>query len=36
MPALTSSAGLAVLFYHGNKQVILVPWSKSENRDDQA
>jgi len=36
MAALFSYAVLAIFIYHGNKQVILVPWSKSENRGDYA
>jgi hypothetical protein len=34
IPALTSYAVLAILIYHGNKQVSLVPWSGNESRDD--
>jgi hypothetical protein len=33
-PALFSYAVLAVLIYHGNGRVFLVPWSTDENRDD--
>jgi hypothetical protein len=33
-PALLSYAALAILIYHGNKKVFLVPWSRDENRDD--
>jgi len=36
IPALFSYPVLAIFIYHGNKHVILVPWSKSEIRGDQA